>query len=469
MANASTYQCPNCNGVLEFNPATGMLQCDFCGSVFTGDQVTKAIPMAGATHEVMEAQHVKTVEEFLDNAPWEINHEGTAAAMTVVRYSCPSCGAGIVADQSTVSTSCPYCGNNMFVAGIASQENIPHWIIPFRVTREQAGVCMQQHFLHKWYLSRKFSASLEHMQAVYVPYYLYDIGVQGWADYIAYNKVESDKSTTYYYYGFKRAGYANFLRIPVDGSSKMPDAHMDAIAPFSLGNMLPFAPGYAAGYLMEVADESLQMCQERAENLARNSFEEDMKQDVLNEKKIDGIEQVVDHQTAVQTTNALSCVLPVWLMHCTWEDKQMLFAVNGETGKCVGDLPISGARRGLTVGGLVAVLVILAFLLIGAMTDGWRETDGMGKLVGGAIAVIAIATLAVDGHFKKQMRTAVEATNAGMSYDNQGLVVTQRWRTAKSYGSKKKAHAKLDEYNAELMASNAGLNEYNVDQSGFVE
>ena len=147
----------------------------------------------------------------------------------------------------------------------------------------------------------------------------------------------------------------------------------------------------------------------------------------------------------------------------------MLFAVNGETGKCVGDLPISGARRGLTVGGLVAVLVILAFLLIGAMTDGWRETDGMGKLVGGAIAVIAIATLAVDGHFKKQMRTAVEATNAGMSYDNQGLVVTQRWRTAKSYGSKKKAHAKLDEYNAELMASNAGLNEYNVDQSGFVE
>ena len=452
MANASTYQCPNCNGVLTFNASTGMLECAFCGGAFTGDQVAQAMPMAGMSAEVKAAQHVKTVDEFLDNAPWEINHEGTAAAATVVRYSCPSCGAGIVADQSTISTSCPYCGNNMFVAGIATQENIPHWIIPFSVTREQAGALMQQHFLHKWYLSRKFSASLEHMQAVYVPYYLYDIGVQGWADYIAYNKVESDNSTTYYYYGFKRAGYANFQRIPVDGSSKMPDAHMDAIAPFSLGNMLPFAPGYAAGYLMEVADESVEMCQMRAEGLARNSFEEDMKKDVLNEKKIDGIEQIVANETIVQTTDAKACVLPVWLMHCTWEDKQMLFAVNGETGKCVGDLPISGPRRGLTVSGMVIVLALFAFLLLSGLTDGWHETDHMGQFVGGAIAVIALATLAVDGHFKKQMHTAVEATDAGMSYDSQGLVITERWRTAKSYGSKKKALSKLEEYNTEINA-----------------
>ena len=452
MANASTYQCPNCDGVLQFNAATGMLECEFCGGVFTGDQIAKAIPMDAAPHEVMEAQHVKTVEEFLDNAPWQITNEGTAAATTVVRYSCPSCGAGIVADQSTISTSCPYCGNNMFVAGIASQENIPHWIIPFSVTREQADALMHQHFLHKWYLSRKFSASLQHMQAVYVPYYLYDINVNGWADYIAYNKVESDNSTSYFYYGFKRAGNASFQKVPVDGSSKMPDAHMDAIAPFNFANMRAFAPGYAAGYLMEVADESVEMCQERAESLARNSFEEDMKQDVLDEKKIDGIEQVVSHETTVQTTDAKSCVLPVWLMHCTWEEKQMLFAVNGETGKCVGDLPISSPRRGLTVGVLVVLLAVLAFMAISGLTDGWRETEHMGGIIGGAIAIVALIPISVDHHFKKQMLTAVEATNAGMSYDSQGLVITERWRTAKSYGSKKKALTKLEERNAEINA-----------------
>ena len=130
----------------------------------------------------------------------------------------------------------------------------------------------------------------------------------------------------------------------------------------------------------------------------------------------------------------------------------MLFAVNGETGKCVGDLPISGPRRGLTVGGLLAVLVILMFLLFSALTDGWRETEGVAKFIGGAIAIVALVTLAVDRHFKKQMHTAVEATNAGMSYDSQGLVITERWRTAKSYGSKKKALLKLEEYNTEINA-----------------
>ena len=443
MANASTYQCPNCDGVLQFNAATGMLECEFCGGVFTGDQIAKAIPMAAAPREVMEAQHVKTVEEFLDNAPWQITNEGTAAATTVVRYSCPSCGAGIVADQSTISTSCPYCGNNMFVAGIASQENIPHWIIPFSVTREQADALMHQHFLHKWYLSRKFSASLQHMQAVYVPYYLYDINVNGWADYIAYNKVESDNSTSYFYYGFKRAGNASFQKVPVDGSSKMPDAHMDAIAPFDLSEMRPFSTAYAAGYLMEVADESAEACRPRAEELAKASFEQDMESDVAESPGIDDIADVIASETHVETVRTQSCVLPVWLMHCTWGAEDMLFAVNGETGKCVGDLPISSARRRATVLVLVAIMAAIVFWLLGALTDGWRDTDGLGYLVGFGIAIVALVPMAVDSHFRSQMITAVETTDAGMSYDCQGLVLTERLRTEEHYELESQAREKM--------------------------
>ena len=110
MSNAATYQCPNCNGVLAYNVANGRLECAFCGGSFDEGEVEQALPIDSSV-TVQAAPHVETVEEFLDNAPWEIEHEGTAAAMTTVRHSCPSCGAGIVADQSTISTSCPYCGN----------------------------------------------------------------------------------------------------------------------------------------------------------------------------------------------------------------------------------------------------------------------------------------------------------------------------------------------------------------------
>ena len=450
MATASTYQCPNCEGVLSFNAETGFLECASCGSVFEEGQVEQALPIDVNT-EQQKTQHVKTVKQFLENAPWEIEHEGSAASMTTVRYSCPSCGAEVIADQSTVSTSCPYCGNNMFVAGIASEENIPHRIIPFAITREEAEEHMREHFRHKWYLSREFDAQLEHMQAVYVPYYLYDVEIDGWADYIAYHEVDSDNSKSKRYYAVKRAGHASFVNIPVDGSSKMPDAHMDAIAPYDFKEMRDFSTSYVAGYLMEVADEDAQACQEHAEALARKSFEGDMKEDVVDERGINGVSEVVAHKTNLRTTSALSCVLPVWLMHCTWNDVQMLFAVNGETGKCIGDLPISSKRRGLTVFAVAAVLAVLAFLLLGALSEGWREMDNIGLVVGFAIAFVALVTLAVDAGFKAQMRTAVEATNAGMSYDSQGLVVTYRWRTEDSYKSESEAKKQLKSKNAGLI------------------
>ena len=444
MTGAVTYQCPNCHGVLAFNAKSGLLECASCGSTFGQGEADRAIPI-DTKAQVRETQHVKTVDQFLDNAPWEITHEGTAAAQTTVRYSCPSCGAGVIADQSTVSTWCPYCGNNMLTAGIATRDSIPDWVLPFSVTREQAETQMRRHFEHRWYLSRKFNASLEHMQAVYVPYHLYDVSVSGWAHYVAYDQKGSDKGSLKYYYGFKRAGHALFERIPIDGSSKMPDAHMDAIAPFSLSSMRPFSTAYAAGYLMEVADESADACRPHAEKLAKTSFEQDMDNDVTDQPAIDGIAEVVARETQVKTTRVQECVLPVWLMHCTWGDEHMLFAVNGETGKCVGDLPISRTRRRATVIAIAAVLAVVVFWLLSAMTDGWREVDGLGYLVGLGIAVVALVPMGVDSHFKKQMRTAVETTDADMSYDSQGLVLTERWQTEEHYELESQAREKLRE------------------------
>jgi len=127
-------------------------------------------------------------------------------------------------------------------------------------------------------------------------------------------------------------------------------------------------------------------------------------------------------------------------MHCTWEDVQMLFAVNGETGKCVGDLPVDKRRRTLTIIATVAVLVILSLMLyLFIFID---DEDGFKFLIGAAVLTL-IATLMVDGHFMSQMHTAVEATNASMSYDDEGLVVTERWRSKHRYHSIHKARSQL--------------------------
>jgi hypothetical protein len=265
--------------------------------------------------------------------------------------------------------------------------------------------------------------------------------VQGKADYVGYNEVSDDDGhDTKYYYAIKRAGHASFTKIPVDGSSKMPDGHMDAIAPFSFDKMQDFSASYAAGYLMEVADEDVNVCEPRAEQRVRTSFEQDLKADARKERNIDGIEEVVTQETNVTLDSTSSCVLPVWLMHCTWENVQMLFAVNGETGKCVGDLPVDKGRRRLTIIGVLAALVLISLALYFAIFA--EKDDGFKFLIGAAIVTI-IVTIVVDGHFMSQMHTAVETKDARMNYNDEGLVVTERWRSSRSYGSARKARQHL--------------------------
>lgn len=428
MPKAQTYQCPNCGGVLYFNAEIGKFKCDFCESEFEEGEVKGDIPISDEVVEKKETKKAESISDFLERAPWEVTADGSVNAVV---YSCPSCAAEVVADQSTVSTTCPYCGNNMLVQGLATKDNIPEWVMPFTITQEAAKERLSQHFEHKWYLSRKFNAQLEHLQGMYIPYYLYDMDIKGAGTYIGYEtetSTDSDGDTheERYYYAITRAGHASFERIPVNGSSKMPDGHMDAIAPFPFNKMKPFDASYAAGYLMEVADTESDACQPKAQRLVEASFKKDLEADARHERGVDGIEETITLATKVELNKLSSAVLPVWMMYCTWDDVDMLFAVNGDTGKCVGDLPVQGGRRAATIGGTFvgsAIIGFIIFMLIG--TDGSGDTD-FRVLIGVIIAVFLI-TLFVDGHFMGQMRTAVEATNASMSYTAEGLVVDERW------------------------------------------
>lgn len=437
MPQAQTYQCPNCNGVMTFDANLGKLRCEHCGSVFDQGEVEQSIPIGTTSVEAHETEHARTVEDFLERAPWAITADGSVNAVV---YSCPSCAAEVAADQSTVSTSCPYCGNNMLVSGTATADNIPQYVLPFSVTKEQAEERMKAHFEHKWYLSRAFDAELKHMQGMYVPYHLYNIDVKGSAAYVGYEtETDSDGDTDKYYYGIRRAGHASFERIPVNGSSKMPDGHMDAIAPFGFDHMKDFSASYAAGFLMEVADEDADECRPRAEQRAVNSFENDLKADARRERGVDGIDEVVYQNTEFDHVGYGSCVLPVWLMHCVWNDNQMLFAVNGETGKCVGDLPVEGKRRAGTIGATLLATILIAalvFFFVVVRSDNYDKSTEV--IIGSVIGVILI-TIMVDGHFMSQMRTAVEATDASLSYTSEGLVVTDRWRSTFRTSSKRKA------------------------------
>ena len=58
---------------------------------------------------------------------------------------------------------------------------------------------------------------------------------------------------------------------------------------------------------------------------------------------------------------------PVWILNTSWNGKNYLFAMNGQTGKFVGDLPVDNAASvkwflGLTAGIGAAAFGLLSLL-----------------------------------------------------------------------------------------------------------
>ena len=138
-----------------------------------------------------------------------------------------------------------------------------------------------------------------------------------------------------------------------------------------------------------------------------------------------------------------SCVLPVWLAHCSWDDVQMLFAVNGETGKCVGDLPIDGKRRATTV--CITAMVLLVVAVLFALIRASSGDHALYSELPLPLIIAAVVTILVDQYFVSQMKTAVEAGDADENRSSEGLVVTDRWST-ELCGRKSQARKMLDEY-----------------------
>ena len=54
---------------------------------------------------------------------------------------------------------------------------------------------------------------------------------------------------------------------------------------------------------------------------------------------------------------------PVWILNTTWKDTRYIFAMNGQTGKMTGDLPIDEKIYRKYLAGLTVVFTAIAYLV----------------------------------------------------------------------------------------------------------
>lgn len=186
---------------------------------------------------------------------------------------------------------------------------------------------------------------------------------------------------------------------------------------------------------MEVPDEDAQTCGWRAEARVRHTFEAGLGYNATREGRRARIEKTVDQETNSRVTNVSTCALPVWLVHCVWEGEQMLFAVNGTNGHCVGNLPVDKGRRAITKSGIIALTIVAVVFLIALFGPDAVGGDGLKSLIRLAVIVLGVGVFAafyVDHLNMEKMHTAKESISAGINYDEEGLVITESWRAQRT-------------------------------------
>ena len=155
-----------------------------------------------------------------------------------------------------------------------------------------------------------------------------------------------------------------FKHIPADGSKKMDDSYMDSIEPFDYSELKPFSTAYLPGYLANKYDVSAQESMPRAELRCRNSAISFLHQDIVGYETMVPIEEKV----SLRRGKVHYALMPVWTLHTKWRNKDYLFMMNGQTGKLVGDLPVS---RGIFWGLAAVISAALSGLMVWMGVGRW--------------------------------------------------------------------------------------------------
>ncbi len=372
----TNHKCPACTGPMHFDSQIGKLKCDYCDSVYTVEEVEsmyaekeeKAAQAFNKEEEKAQEQQAQAVNEQTADGQWStenLNSDWGEDAENMRSYSCPSCGAELICDATTAATSCVYCGNPTVIPGQFSGAVKPDYVIPFKIDKEGAKQALKDHYKGKLLLPKLFSSenNIEEIKGVYVPVWLFS-GLSD-AD-ISYHATNSStrtsgdyRITTTRHYNVRRAGSVEFHKIPVDGSSKMPDEHMESIEPYDYGELNKFSTAYMPGFLADKYDVNVDDCAPRADARAIQSTIDVMRNSVKGYSSCSETGRAVNlHRGEVKYA-----MTPVWLLSTRYKGKPHLFAMNGQTGKFVGDLPVSWGKFWGLVASITGGLSLIASLV----------------------------------------------------------------------------------------------------------
>ncbi|MBQ1192675.1 MAG: hypothetical protein IIX45_00935 [Lachnospiraceae bacterium] len=344
-----TYKCPGCGAPIEFNGTAGELVCSYCNTHVKVSDMNEAADKYDCVVEDLEKEDA----EYGD----------------FDAYKCSNCGAEILTDEHTSATSCSYCGSPAIIKGRLNGQLMPKSLIPFKVNKETA-----KSEFRKWTKKGMLTpscfrkeATIDEIKGIYVPFWLYDynahVDMAANATKVRKERRGNTEYTHTSHYQVNRSMNCTYEKIPADASEKMPDSIMDRLEPFNYSELTKFEMPYLSGFSSEKYNYTKEEMNYRAESRARSYAFSECRNSIVGYNSV----HVVNSNTRLQKLGATYSLLPVWMLNYVYKGKHFFFAINGQTGKIVGSLPISKGKAAAWFGGVFAGVSGILLLLGGIL------------------------------------------------------------------------------------------------------
>ncbi len=348
--STATIKCPNCGGGLRFDPDSQKSVCEFCLSEFTSLELAR----------ISEAIEQKASEQEQDRSA----HQEADAQAHLQGYVCNSCGAEVVTDETTSATFCYYCHNPILLTSRLSGDFRPTKIIPFTFDREKATASFLKWAKSKRFVPREFysQSQLEKITGMYIPYWMADLKAD--VDYAGTGtnkrvwRVGNTEYTENKVFRIERQGTIDVDHVHEVAIRKIDKGLINSISPYDETKTQPFSMTYLSGFFAEKYDIDKQEVQPTIENRA-HQYAANLIQDAIGAYDKVDLERSRLDLSVKQWDYTL---LPAWVLTYLYKGKTYIYAVNGQTGKSYGELPVDTAKLGLSSGIIALIILVLAVL-----------------------------------------------------------------------------------------------------------
>ena len=350
------FSCPACGAEATWNPAKQALVCSFCGT-------TSPAKLDADTGRVVEHDLVAALRGITDDK------RGWQAEKRYVK--CQSCRAISVLDPQRQAQRCEFCGSAQLVPYEQTKDAFrPESLLPFKVSEDRARDAIRAWYGKLWLAPNalKRRALTDTVKGIYLPYWTFDAHVDAtWTAEAGHYYYTTETYTD----GGGRAQTRQVQHVrwePAAGrlqhffdddlvcaSVGVHEALLRGIEPFPTKELMPYDPGYVAGWVVE----RYQIDLVSAAKASREAMDAQLRQMCASQIPGDTYRNL-DVRANYWGQTFKHILAPVWLLSYNFSARAFQAAMNGVTGAIQGEYPKSWIKVTLLI---IAVLIVVAIVM----------------------------------------------------------------------------------------------------------